>query len=384
MCAESSRDKSGFRVVPPNIPNRGILYVDHQKSGRSGHGGNCLAECRNGDIISFYSNVSGEIDNGHGVAGWSEYRRSVDGGRTWGEAIELEYSKRSWEGDEMYSALTFGLTTAPNGALITFVCRFDKGLWVKKLPPVCILSYDNGMTWSKPRELDPAAGVEDVSLTFDAAFSHEGEVFVVFMSGAANYCPGPYSLYVSGDNGESFSKRSTLPFHHENYYVTGGVLDSGAVIVYSYPYRRNGEINEHDIDYVLSLDEGRTWSDVKTTHFAKKIRNPQMSVKIDDYYFMHGRSGSHGENAGNMVLYSSKDGINWDEGLVLYKTTRGGSDCYSANEVIGKYNSSTPNRLLIQSSIAYDRNSSRVNEHHWWVENIAGTACSEGKDESSE
>ena len=30
-----------------------------------------------------------------------------------------------------------------------------------------------------------------------------------------------------------------------------------------------------------------------------------------------------------------------------------------------------PNRILIQSSIAYDGNY-KVNEHHWWVEGVDG------------
>jgi hypothetical protein len=98
-----------------------------------------------------------------------------------------------------------------------------------------------------------------------------------------------------------------------------------------------------------------------------------MSDKIADYYFMHGRSGSHGDAPGNLVLYSSKDGIHWDEGVLLHKKIYPGGDKYSANEVIGKYDPSRPNRLLIQSSIVYDAHTSRVNEHHWWIEDISGT-----------
>ena len=167
MTAESNRSSRGFRVLPADIPNQGIRFVDHQKDGRSGHGGNCLTECHNGDIVAFYSNVSGEIENGHGVAGWSEYRRSEDGGKTWSEAVVLDYSKRAREGEEVYSALVFGAATAPKGTLIAFVCRFERDLWVKKLPPLCLLSHDHGRTWSEPRPLDPDATVEEVSLTFD-------------------------------------------------------------------------------------------------------------------------------------------------------------------------------------------------------------------------
>lgn len=85
--------------------------------------------------------------------------------------------------------------------------------------------------------------------------------------------------------------------------------------------------------------------------------------------FMHGRSGSRGDDPRNLVLYASKDVINWDRGVFLNKVQKG-VDCYSGNSVIGKDDSSTPERLLIQSSIVYS--GSRVNLKHWWVENISG------------
>ena len=99
-----------------------------------------------------------------------------------------------------------------------------------------------------------------------------------------------------------------------------------------------------------------------------------MSEKVGDYYFIHGRTGNRGYDTGNFVLYKSKDGIHWDSGVFLNRgegVASSGSDAYSVNEVIGKYDPSTPNRLLIQSSISYD--ASRVNVKHWWLENIDGT-----------
>ncbi|MFN2352420.1 MAG: sialidase family protein, partial [Kiritimatiellia bacterium] len=363
-----------YRVIPDDMPNRGIMFVDHQQHGRSGHGGNCLTECANGDIVAFYSNVSGELNHGHGTYGWSEYRRSIDGGQTWGEPVVLDYSRKVYEGDEIGSALVFALTTAPDGTLVAFVSHFSKeGLWVKQAPPAVLLSHDHGHTWSEPRPLDPNASVEDVSLTFDAVFVRDGKIYIVYMPGSANYCPGPYALYVSADNGATFARRSELPFDDENYYVTAGVLDSGEIIVYSYPYHKGTdiEINEHDIPYVTSADDGHTWSDVQTTRFARRIRNMQMSEKIGDWYYLHGRAGSQGkpDERGHLVIYASRDGINWDRGTILYRKEARGGDCYSANAVIGRHRPGDTARLLIQSSIAYEQ--SRVNECHWWIVPIA-------------
>ena len=374
MAVVSESPSKGFRISPDGVPNDGLLFVDHQKFGRSGHGGNCITECQNGDIVSFYSNVSGEIQAGHGAAGWSEYRRSKDGGKTWSSPNILDYSKRAWEGNEVYSALVFAVTTAPNGTLIAFVLRFEGELWIKKLPPVYLMSHDQGHTWSDPYPLDTGSDVEEVSFTQDAVFVHNNQIFAVFIGGSISYCDGPYSLYVSENNGETFERRSLLPFDYRNYYATAGVIDKGKIIVYSYPYRTDTVIDEYNIDYVISLDEGRTWSEVQTTRFARAIRNPQLSSKIGSLYFLHGRSGNMSRDSRNLVLYSSSDGIHWDDGTILHrKSFANAYDAYSANEVIGKYDETVPNRLLIQSSIAYDTESRKVNEHHWWVEEIDGT-----------
>ena len=374
MAVASESSSNEFKILPDSVPNDGLLFVDHQKFGRSGHGGNCITECQNGDIVSFYPNTSGEILAGHGVGGWSEYRRSKDGGKTWSSPSILDYSKRAWEGDDLYSALVFAVTTAPNGTLIAFILRFDGEPWIKKFTPVYLMSHDQGYTWSDPYPLDTGANVEEVSFTLDAVFVHNSQIFAVFMGGSPTYSDGPYSLYVSGNNGETFEKRSLLPFDCRNYYVTAGVLDQGEIIVYSYAYRTDTPIDEYNIDYVISIDEGRTWSEVQTTKFARAIRNPQLSSKIGNLYFLHGRSGGMSHDPGNLVLYSSPDGIHWDDGIILHrKPFPNGWDAYSANEVIGKYDQTVPNRLLIQSSIVYDPESKRVNEHHWWVEEIDGT-----------
>lgn len=358
---------NGYGIIPSDIPNEGILFVDHEATGRSGHGGNTLTECHNGDIVSFYSNVSGDIFKGHGVAGWSEYKRSIDGGETWSEPVILDYSKNVWDGDHLYSALIVSVVTAPNGRLVAIAARFENEKWVKKLPPVYLKSDDHGKTWSEPFEIDAAATVEELSITYDTSFIYKDTIFVVFIGGAGDMCPGPYSLYASEDNGETFSKRSNLPFDHLNNYASAAVLDDGRFIVYAYPWKgRGAPTDEHYLHYVISEDEGHTWSDVNTAYFSKRIRNPQLSEKLGNSYFMHGRSGSMGNDPGHLVLYTSTDGIHWDDGVFLNKGATNDADSYSANEVIGKYHSSMPKRLLIQSSIAYDGNR-KVNEHHWWI-----------------
>ena len=370
-----------FFVYPADIPNTGVLFVDQEKKDRSGHGNNSLAECRNGDIVAFYGSTGTGADNmnGHGSAGWSEYRHSTDGGLTWGEPVVFDYSKRMWDGSEVRSAMVYSVITSPNGTLIATVIHYASERWRKKRAPVYFLSDDHGRTWKGPRAFDKSVTVDDIAFTMNTSFVHDGEVFIVFRGGASDMSPGgPQTLWVSGDNGESFHRRSALPFEDACYYWAAGALDSGDIIVYTYNAHFQKESQtataEQNIPYAISKDRGRTWSDVQTAHFAKGIRNMQFSGKLGELFFMHGRSGSYkrdllGDDPGpnNFVLYSSRDGIHWDEGILLMSRlqTSGGGDCYSANEIIGKYDSGTPERLLIHADVSYS--GAKTNMCQWWV-----------------
>jgi hypothetical protein len=368
-----------FFVEPEDIPNTGVLFVDREKDDRSGHGNNSLAECHNGDIVAFYSVTGPGADNlnGHGVAGWSEFRRSTDGGLSWSDPVVFDYSQRMWDGDEVCSALVYSLVTAPNGTLIATVIHYANERWEKRRPPVYFLSDDRGHTWNGPRKFDETATVDDIAYTMNTSFVHDGEVFIVFRGGTSNMSPGgPHTLWVSNDNGESFHRRSVLPFDDADYYWAAGALDDGEIIVYTYNahHKREDRTAEQNIPYVISRDGGRTWSDVQTTHFAKGIRNMQLSGKMGEWYFMHGRSGSYPRDLvgddpgpGNFVLYCSRDGVHWDEGILLMSRllTPGGGDCYSANEIIGKYDHATPERLLIHADVSYS--GAKTNMHQWWV-----------------
>jgi len=363
----------GFDIVPSGVSNPGILFVNNEATGNSGHSGSAMTECTNGDILAFYAKTSGIIHGGHTTPGWTEYRRSTDGGNTWGDPVVLPYSKEVWDqnastdGGSYNSSLVMSATTAPNGNILIITPNW----WFSK-PPNYLISRDNGRTWSDARPIDEHATGMEVGRHYDRSiFVHEGAIYAFFMGGRFY---GPVSCYVSEDNAETFTLRANHLFagrtyRNNSFYLTASVLDDGTFIVYCYQ-----DNDEHYGAYVTSRDRGHTWSDVRYAYFEKKIRNPEMSEKIGDYYFLHGRTGNRGFDSGSFVLYKSEDGINWDCGVYLNRgegVASPGSDAYSANALIGRYDDSRPLRLLIQSSISYD--ASRVNLKHWWITNVSGT-----------
>jgi hypothetical protein len=250
--------------------------------------------------------------------------------------------------------------------------------WNKMDTPVYFLSHDHGVSWTGPHVMDPSASVEEFSITYDGGFYCAATeiLYVVGIGGVEAMCPGPHTLYASDDNGQSFRRLSKLPFPYTYTYGTGQVLEDGSIVVYAYPSIGSGgddqaqtsarDTDEKNMPYVISRDGGYTWSSIKTAYFSKYLRNGQMSPRVGGYYFMHGRTGLYGSNPRNLVVYASKDGIHWDDGLILKSNSSRDADSYSANTVVRGHGDESEERLLIQSSVSYDGRF-KVNLSHWWV-----------------
>ena len=359
--AQESEPTAGcsYRLDPENPPNDGILFVDHSRAGRSGHLGHALVEYAPGKILAFYPNCSDD-NKGHSAVGWTEYKRSHDGGKTWGDPEILAYTKTLLA--SKLSAFAEKAVLTDQGDIVVFflVCDISTDtIWSHFQKPTYVVSSDQGRTWSEPVELGDKRGRVYDARCFD------GEIFALNFANdndinfLGNKQEHVYELYVSRNGGRTFAKRSVLPFDTMGRsYGTIGMLDSGELVAYI--YNRNAE---RESDYVLSDDGGRTWSEPRTAHFSKKIRNPQL-ISMDGCYFLHGRSGSLGEEKGHLVLYSSRDGLSWDEGVYLRKRTAG-LGAYSNSIVVGSKDPDIPNRLLIQASHAYELN--KTNVLHWWL-----------------
>ncbi len=350
-----------FEIEPPDPPNDGIMFVDHARSGRSGHLGHALVEYAPGKILAFYSNCSDRND-GHTGDGWMEYRRSEDGGRTWSAGEVLAYSKAVYDRNAGKSVMCENAVRADDGAVVLFNLECgntaeEKWAWAPLDVPTCLRSTDDGRTWG------PAEPMGDQPGRIWDAMVHDGSILVLELCNDSSiqwYGNLPehfYGLYASTDHGRSFALRSKLPLEIQcRGYGALSILQDGGLIAYVY-----NMADEKHLDYVISHDGGYTWSDVQTAFFEKQIRNPQMA-RFKGGYVLHGRSGAQGEGSGHFVLYTSDDGIHWDSGRYLrMQEARAGA--YSNN--LRVHSPDAPERLLIQASHAYE--GYMTNILHWWL-----------------
>jgi hypothetical protein len=364
-----------FQVVPPSVPNEGQLFVDHKSQGRSGHLGHALAEYGPGEILAFYSNCSDKRNLGHNGFGWMEYRRSKDYGQSWGEPQILDYSYKTFL-DGIYTISCEKAVVPEEGHIVLFCLRNSAMAigWEPWAEPTVIHSKDGGLSWSEPHAFSDAPG-----RIYDAKYK-DGCIYVLEfcndakVSFVGNDHSHVYRLYVSLDGGYTFQVRSELPLDTSGRgYGALEWLPDGRLIAYVYNIN-----DEYNLDCCISDDGGRTWSDPIHSYCAKRIRNPQV-VRYKDLYFLHGRSGCVDRSLpSDFVLYHSRDGLNWDDGILLRKTPTigidgsdsskpsGASSYYSNNLVTGRFGG--PQRLLIQGSDAYEK--ARTNIRHWWIESL--------------
>ena len=346
-----------FRVVPDNIPNDGILFADLQKEDRSSHLGHALVEYAPSKILAFYPTCSAEDKryNGHSGYGWMEYKRSEDGGQTWSESIPEPNSKALFDQHCGRSAMCEKAVCTDSGRIILFYLQCDTytdgHVWEPYFSPLYAISDDQGQTFSEVKGLSTFPG-----RVWDALYK-DGVIYVLFQRGPWSKMTrcGEYELLVSEDNGETFTSRGIVPFANTMTCFYGNMVftPEGKLLVYCYD-----ECDEHNLKYIISNDCGLTWETTRRTFFARRIRNPQLAY-FGGKYIVHGRSGTWGqvEKTGHFVVYTSDDGINWDEGQYMHmRVAKAGA--YSNNLVVHMPDGSE--RLMIQVSKAYEEYKTNV------------------------
>jgi len=333
-----------------------ILYIDNEARGRSGHMGHPMLNLGNGRIMDFNSNVSAVRCDGHSGFGWMEYRISEDYGDTFGDFNIVPYTKEILL-DGMYSAIIEAAVACDNGAIVAVCNMFSQENSVCCNPygiPTFIRSRDMGKTWEAAKSLSNYEG-----RVYNARY-HNGKIYVLEFCNrevVGETDSDVYRIFCSSDNGESFHELCVVPFNSTKgrFYGTMQFDNDGNFIVYTY-----NEKCETELDYAISKDGGNTWSETGVCYLAKKIRNPQVAI-LDGQFILHGREAG---DINAFVLYTSEDGIVWDEGhrIVDYHPA---TSFYSNNVIVNK---NGKNKLLVQYSQTY-KESCCVNIYHIWIEN---------------
>lgn len=355
-----------YKITPAPLPNEGMMFVDHQSAGRSGHMSHALVEYRKGHVLAFYSNCSRNRLCGHNGFGWIEYKRSVDGARTWSEAIRLEYAWSAFLNEPFTVSCEKAVCIGEDEIVLFCTRNTNPNGWEPYIEPVALRSTDGGETWSEPIPVSAERG-----RIYDAV-CEDGIIYALML-----HCPDfpatepehRYFLYESTDGGCSFHVKSELPGDHmRRAYGSMERAEDGRMIVWVY-----NVADEYNLDCYVSRDMGATWTEAGKSFCAKRIRNPQVT-RVRGGYILHGRSGCVTEDMPiSFVLYTGEDGFHWDEGVYLCEGTPLRAAFYSNNLVLDEADGTQ--RVLIQSSVPWGRGyddggqwDGRVNIAHWMLE----------------
>lgn len=335
------------------------IFINHQVYHRSGHMGHAMVDAGNGRILDFYSNCDGDRVDGHSGYGWMEYRISDDYGKSFGDPNILDYSRKLYE-QGIHTAICEKAIKAPNGNILLFFQITDASKPISCEPwsaPTMAVSTDNGETFSMGKTIGVDSGrIYDVISNGKSIFiiSQSNDASVSFLGNEPEHV---YKLYRSDDSGETFYITSILPIDAMGKgYGALEFMENGTLIAYVYDSKQ-----EDCPEYVISEDDGITWSTPARTKTEKRIRNPQL-LRVDAIWFLLGRNGGDGDG---LVLYASDDGIHWNAGKKL--------DTRPANQGTGYYSNmllirepGKPAKVLIQYSHVYEKN--RVNIAHRTIE----------------
>lgn len=294
-----------------------ITLVNNEKRKRSGHVGHAMTEFEKGRIMVFNSNTSYDRFCGHSNYGWTEYRISDDYGESFGRPKVFPYSKKLFL-DGVNSAAVEKAVTCDNGVIAAFttICSMLTAVCFEPHgSPKVVLSYDGGKSWGEPTEVSPYRG-----RIFDALY-HKGVCYVLQHCNDCEesfYATKPehvYRIFKSMDNCKTFEEVSIVGFPEINGRAYGNMIFTPDEKLIVYAYNSNDELN---MDYCISEDYGKTWTKSGKSFLMNKIRNPQVGI-LDGQYILHGRAGESEAGNGAFVIYTSADGLNWDDGKILVK-----------------------------------------------------------------
>lgn len=330
------------------------LYVDNESRGRSGHMTHAIVEYAPGKLIDFNSNCSAVIHGGHSTYGFVEYRLSNDGGENFSEIYELPYSKKSFF-DGVHVISVEKAVANDDGEIVAFCLRNDAHTLCQPWDtPMVVISKDGGKTWGNPVEMCSFKG-----RIYDAC-CYGGVIYVLEFcnDGTGDFCGWNdehlYRIFCSEDGGKTFNLLCVVPIPTLQRGYGAMLFDAeGKLHVYAYNQQEEGFI-----DHIVSTDKGKTWGKPTQCRVNLGLRNPQIAY-INGVFVAHGRCFDWRR----FVLYTSKDGENWDEATVLREQTNQCA-CYYSNNLVLK-DTKGHERMLIQFSESYLGEC--VNVMHMWL-----------------
>lgn len=336
------------------------LHVDNEARKRSGLLSHALVELKPGTVMAFNSNCAAELMNGQSPFGWIEYRISEDGGKTYGEPVDIPYTKNAIH-DGIYSISIEKAVVCNDGSIVAFCLRNSITMGAPWDAPAVIRSTDGGKTWTEPTEI-----IGRPSRIFDAVYRN-GVIYTLSTSNdhtiGASVDKHRFYLYKSYDNGKTFDVT-----YDETHWVHimpigrgyGSIVFDGNANLHAYAYVATDKtVIEHAVsfDYDSDLENNvavqRSWRIADRCYVDLGAENPQVSY-MDGIFLMHGISA----DGNSLVLYTSKDGYKWSAGQIIATKESGGFSQYASNAIVlsdddGKF-------LLVQYSEIYDGGKTNV------------------------
>lgn len=316
------------RVFDGNIGKLNIsaaeIFVDNKSRRRSGHMSHAMVEYAPGRLIAFNSNCSAVRLDGHSAFGWIEYRYSDDGGKSWSDFHELPFSKELLF-DGVYT-ISIEKAVYFDGVLTCFAVRNTQSgavccePWTA--PPLVIQSFDLGKTWETPVEFSVYPG-----RIYDAGVK-DGVIYAVEVCDKdfiSDIVLDRYRLFTSTDNGRSFQEKSIVDINsHKRGYAAMQFRSDNSMLVYA-----DDLLNSYMVDAALSEDNGKTWKRLPQIRLKYGIRNIQVA-RLGSGFVMHGRAWLNESWGMGQVIYTSNDGVNWDDGILLNDKK---TSCYYSNMI---------------------------------------------------
>lgn len=294
--------------------------VVHANPARDLHGP-CVIRSSNGDLLLCHQ----DSDQHRGGAGFVHQWRSVDNGFSWrDEGPAADWRSRGID------ALFGEYVLAADGSLVMIVQRRkplsdDEGIigsWVQK-------SDDHGVTWS---EIGPMDETDTYAVMFARSPVIVGDCL----------CAGVWSrlgnsVYVSRDNGVSWTRRSVIfPVHHPGFetlkdagppfypHVIPCPDDSMLALTFTPPPRNHCYSRRSD-------DQGHTWEPV-IEEVTLDLWAPRMRQFDHQTLIVTGRNISIGATE---ARFSTDSGRNWVSPLVIDRPRYTGSYAYTDSVCAG-------------------------------------------------